>query len=126
MGLDYSRGCVNFRDVGVALELVADAPMIACDRLLRGGKIDFVDALATIGDPGSIINLRRGPDPERLHPTCISRRPKVPRNTTRPIRMCAVGSIKLSHASAIRTFRSRCLSTALREKTGRASSWPLF
>lgn len=66
MGLDYSSGCVNFRDVGEALELIAEVPVFPTRKLFRGGKIDFVTDPATIQSPATILNLRRGPDPQRL------------------------------------------------------------
>lgn len=66
MGLDYSSGCVNFRDVGEALELIADVPVFSTHKLFRGGKIDFVTDAATIQNPATILNLRRGADPQNL------------------------------------------------------------
>ena len=62
MGLDYSKGCVNFRDVGECLNLLADKEIMPTGRLLRGGKLDFVVASSQIGNPRTIINLRKGPD----------------------------------------------------------------
>lgn len=35
-------------------------------RLLRGGRLEDVDAARSIGHPGTIVNLRRGADPSRL------------------------------------------------------------
>ncbi|MEO2034157.1 MAG: tyrosine-protein phosphatase [Planctomycetaceae bacterium] len=69
MGLDYSSGCVNFRDVGEALELIADVQVFPTRRLFRGGKIDFVTDLTAIQDPATILNLRRGTDPQHLPAT---------------------------------------------------------
>jgi len=66
MGLDYSSGCVNFRDVGESLELIAEQPLFPMRKLLRGGKIDFVTDAATIQNPATILNLRRGADPQCL------------------------------------------------------------
>ncbi|GGR08512.1 tyrosine-protein phosphatase [Deinococcus ruber] len=62
MELDSSVGCVNFRDVGEYLSLLTDASPLPAGRLLRGGKLDFVDTPANIGQPRTILNLRRGPD----------------------------------------------------------------
>ncbi|WP_425148032.1 tyrosine-protein phosphatase [Deinococcus sp.] len=62
MGLDYSVGCVNFRDVGEYLGLLMGLSPLPTGRLLRGGKLDFVDALTDIGQPATILNLRRGAD----------------------------------------------------------------
>jgi protein-tyrosine phosphatase len=62
MALDYSAGCVNFRDVGEFLHLIAGKSILPPGKLLRGGKIDFVDSLDEIGSPKTIINLRNGPD----------------------------------------------------------------
>ncbi len=64
MGLDYSAGCVNFRDVGECLNLIAGEVLLPPRRILRGGKLDFVESAAQIGHPGTIINLRKGPDLE--------------------------------------------------------------
>ena len=64
MGLDYSKGCVNFRDVGECLKLLANRDVIPAGRLFRGGKLDFVETAGQIGFPGTIINLRKGQDPE--------------------------------------------------------------
>lgn len=66
MSLDYSSGCVNFRDVGESLELIADSLVFPTRKLFRGGKIDFVTDVATIQNPATILNLRRGPDPQHL------------------------------------------------------------
>lgn len=66
VGLDYSSGCVNFRDVGESLELVAEAPVFPIGKLFRGGKIDFVTDAAAIQTPATILNLRRGTDPQHL------------------------------------------------------------
>ncbi|MFB9992152.1 tyrosine-protein phosphatase [Deinococcus oregonensis] len=62
MALDYSAGCVNFRDVGEFLNLMSGESILPPGKLLRGGKIDFVDALDDIGSPKTIINLRNGSD----------------------------------------------------------------
>jgi protein-tyrosine phosphatase len=64
MGLDYSKGCVNFRDVGECVNLIAGRDLLPLRRILRGGKLDFVETAEQIGNPGTIINLRKGPDPE--------------------------------------------------------------
>lgn len=63
MGLDYSKGCVNFRDVGECVNLLADRDLLPPQRILRGGKLEFVTAAEQIGCPGTVINLRKGPDP---------------------------------------------------------------
>lgn len=62
--MDYSKGCVNFRDVGECVNLMADRDVLPLRRLLRGGKLEFVASAAQTGSPGTIINLRKGPDPE--------------------------------------------------------------
>lgn len=64
MGLDYSKGCVNFRDVGECINLLAGRDVLPTRRIYRGGKLDFVESLEQIGNPGTIINLRNGPDQE--------------------------------------------------------------
>ncbi|MGL6094432.1 MAG: tyrosine-protein phosphatase [Fimbriiglobus sp.] len=63
-GLDYSKGCVNFRDVGECINLLAGRDIVPIGRILRGGKLEFVQSTEQIGRPGTIINLRKGPDPE--------------------------------------------------------------
>ena len=67
MDLDYTQGCVNFRDVGEWLNLLAASEIFPKGRILRGGKLDFVTSADDINNPGTIINLRKGPDAERLH-----------------------------------------------------------
>lgn len=69
MGLDYWSGCVNFRDVGESLELIADRVIFPIGRLYRGGKIDFVSDFEQIKAPATILNLRRGEDPETFPAT---------------------------------------------------------
>lgn len=64
MGLDYSKGCVNFRDVGECVNLLAGRDLLPTGVMLRGGKLDAVVYAEDIGCPGTIINLRKGPDPE--------------------------------------------------------------
>lgn len=66
MGLDYTSGCVNFRDVGESLELISDAEIFPYGRLFRGGKIDYVTDFDTIHSPATILNLRRGEDPQHF------------------------------------------------------------
>ena len=77
MALDYSLSCVNFRDVGECLNLLAEDGFPAgygggcvplpTRRLLRGGKLAYVERAEQIGCPGTIINLRKGPDTEETH-----------------------------------------------------------
>jgi len=62
LGLDYTKGCVNFRDVGESVHLIASKPLLPKSRLYRGGKLDFVRSASEIGNPATIINLRTGPD----------------------------------------------------------------
>lgn len=56
--------CLNFRDVGEWLTVLAGRELLPARRLLRGGKLDAVQSAAEIGDPGTIVNLRVGPDRE--------------------------------------------------------------
>src|SRR5687767_9637391 len=56
----------NFRDVGEALSLWLDPSPIRAHRLLRGGKFDHLSSLDDLGQPRTILNLRRGPDPAHL------------------------------------------------------------
>jgi len=69
MGLDYWSGCVNFRDVGESVELIADRLIFPIGRLYRGGKIDFVSDFEQIKSPATILNLRRGEDPKTFPAT---------------------------------------------------------
>ena len=65
-GLDYSSGCVNFRDVGESLELITGKTLIPPGQIFRGGKIDFVDSHDELLNPATILNLRRGTDPKKF------------------------------------------------------------
>lgn len=67
MGLDFSEGCVNFRDVGECVNLLAGRTLLPVCRIFRGGKLDFVATAEAIGTPGTIINLRRGEDDPQQH-----------------------------------------------------------
>lgn len=58
---------LNFRDVGECISILLDTPSpIRPGVLLRGGKLDVLDKLEDLGSPRTILNLRRGPDPEHL------------------------------------------------------------
>jgi protein-tyrosine phosphatase len=70
LGLDYAAGCVNFRDVGEFVNLIAGSELLPAGRLLRGGKLDHVRDSVTIGCPATIINLRKGPDPHSFGADC--------------------------------------------------------
>ncbi len=62
MGLDYTDGCVNFRDVGGYINLILGEKKLHENQLLRGGSIDYVKTLDEIGQAKSIINMRNGAD----------------------------------------------------------------
>ncbi len=62
MGLDYTAGCVNFRDVGEFVNWLSNQQLLPVNKLLRGGKTDFVRDISEIGTPKTIINLRKGHD----------------------------------------------------------------
>jgi len=62
MGLDYADGCVNFRDVGVFINWIAEKELFPTQKILRGGSTDFIKSITAIGSPASIINLRKGSD----------------------------------------------------------------
>lgn len=66
MGLDYSKGCVNFRDVAECVNLIAGRELLSTRKILRCGKLDFVESAEQIGCPGTIINLRNGPDADDM------------------------------------------------------------
>jgi protein-tyrosine phosphatase len=57
---------LNYRDVGDALSLWLDPSPIPRGRLLRGGKLDAMTSAADLGNPHTILNLRRGQDPQHL------------------------------------------------------------
>ena len=67
ISLDYSQGCVNFRDVGEFVNFILDKKLISEGRLFRGGKIDFVEHHAQIGWVSSIVNLRKGADSAKFN-----------------------------------------------------------
>ncbi len=62
MGLDYTNGCVNFRDVGEFVNLILDEKRLPEGLILRGGSIDFIKDLEEIKNPITIINLRNRAD----------------------------------------------------------------
>ena len=62
MGLDYTTGCVNFRDVGEFLTLITGEEILPVHRLYRGGSIDHVKTHAEISEVKTVINLRNGED----------------------------------------------------------------
>jgi protein-tyrosine phosphatase len=64
MSLDYTKGCVNFRDVGEWINEISCKKLLPTERIFRGGKINFIKSSDEIKNPGSIINLRKGPDPK--------------------------------------------------------------
>lgn len=55
--------CVNFRDVGMCVNLIAEREILPEGRILRGGKLQFVGSAEQIGNPGTIVNLRKSDDP---------------------------------------------------------------
>ncbi|OJJ20937.1 tyrosine protein phosphatase [marine bacterium AO1-C] len=62
MGLDYTDGCVNFRDVGGYVNLILEKDVLPEGKIFRGGSIDYIENLGEIGQVHSIINLRNRPD----------------------------------------------------------------
>ena len=42
MGLDYTSGCVNFRDTGEFVNWLANEKILPTHKLFRGGKTDFI------------------------------------------------------------------------------------
>ncbi len=62
MGLDYTDGCVNFRDAGEVLNLIAEQDVFPLGRIFRGGSTDYLKSKNEIADPQTIINLRKGTD----------------------------------------------------------------
>ena len=62
MGLDYTDGCVNLRDVGEYINLIVDKPILPEKVLYRGGSIDYINSDADIYRVKSIVNLRNRVD----------------------------------------------------------------
>lgn len=62
MGLNYTDGCVNFRDLGEYISLIVENSELPTKRIYRGGSIDHVKNVEEIGSPKSVINLRNGLD----------------------------------------------------------------
>lgn len=67
MALDYTDGCVNFRDVGAFVNLILGEDRLPEGRLYRGGSTDYVFDATDIGSPGTIFNLRNGHDPNTFN-----------------------------------------------------------
>ncbi len=59
MEIEQAQGCMNFRDVGAAINQLAKEDLLPTGRLFRGGALDTIDSAAGIGNPATIINLRR-------------------------------------------------------------------
>ncbi|MFK5920571.1 MAG: tyrosine-protein phosphatase [Verrucomicrobiota bacterium] len=53
----------NFRDVGKTINDLSGKTLLRETVLFRGGEVDFVKDLTPIQSPKSIINLRKGSDP---------------------------------------------------------------
>lgn len=62
MGLNYTDGCVNFRDAGAFINMMVEKPIFQEGMLFRGGSIDHVKEHHEIAEARSIISLRNGPD----------------------------------------------------------------
>ena len=63
MSLDYTDGCVNFRDIGGYINLLLEKEVLPEGKLFRGGSIDYVEQWTEIEEAASILNLRNGRDP---------------------------------------------------------------
>ncbi|MFC4312721.1 tyrosine-protein phosphatase [Steroidobacter flavus] len=68
MSLDYTdpNAAVNFRDVGLFINLIAGRTLLPERRLLRGGTIKWLQDLAAIGHPRTIFCLQGSADQQ--HP----------------------------------------------------------
>ncbi len=62
MGLNYTNGCINFRDLGEYLNLILGKNTFPLHKIYRGGSIDHVNTLEEIGHAKSILNLRNRED----------------------------------------------------------------
>lgn len=76
MNIDHTRGCANFRDVWVSLSLLHTPTALAPGRLLRGGKLDFVESWDDIERPRTILSLRGAPDPPGRFPARLLHMPR--------------------------------------------------
>jgi protein-tyrosine phosphatase len=63
MPLEDTQKCVNLRDVGEFVNLIAGQPLMPECRLYRGGKLDAIFSAEVIHSPATIINLRKSVDP---------------------------------------------------------------
>jgi len=61
--LDYSdpTRAVNYRDVGLFLNLIAAKQVLPERRLLRGGTLQHIHDLSVVGSPATIVCLKNGP-----------------------------------------------------------------
>ncbi|MEL6559091.1 MAG: tyrosine-protein phosphatase [Bacteroidota bacterium] len=66
MGLDYTDGCVNFRDFGAYINLILNEQVLLEGRFYRGGSVDYVKKHEEIECVKSVISLRNGPDYEQF------------------------------------------------------------
>jgi protein-tyrosine phosphatase len=71
MSLDYSQGCVNFRDVGEFVNLLTSQSLMPLGKLYRGGKLEFVIDATHIGSPKTIVNLRKSEDVNTFNTTML-------------------------------------------------------
>ena len=62
-GLDYTDGCVNFRDAGLWVNEIMESRVLREGTLFRGGRIQHLSDHAEIGNAVSIISVRKGKDP---------------------------------------------------------------
>ncbi|MEH0157479.1 tyrosine-protein phosphatase [Limibacter armeniacum] len=62
MGLNYTDGCVNFRDFGAYINLILGKDLLPEGKFYRGGSIDHIDQHAEIEHVKSIVNLRNRMD----------------------------------------------------------------
>jgi protein-tyrosine phosphatase len=65
--LDYTdpAAAVNFRDVGLFINLIAGKTLLPERRLLRGGTVKWLNDLAAIGQPRTIFCLQGSADEQR-------------------------------------------------------------
>lgn len=64
MLLNPTDTCLNFRDVGEFVNLIAGRRLLPERRLYRGGSLDAVFSPAAVGAPATIVNLRTSADPD--------------------------------------------------------------
>ena len=62
MALGYSKGCVNFREVGESVNFLAAQTLLPEGKIFRCGRLDYVSSTTEVCSPRTIISLRKCKD----------------------------------------------------------------